>query len=272
MSVKSLWKTAVKFVDEHLPTILSGIAIVGLGTSVGLAIKETPKAQEAIMAAKVDKAEALETEDNTPRPSEVKLTAWEGFKAIAPVYWPLAMSTIGTGVCIIAADRTHNKRYLAVAAALSLKDKDLAEYKAKVKELFGEKKSDEVQRELAKDYAMNVPQDDGTIILTTNGMDLFYEPITRTYFRSSPIAVERGIRDFYQFYTREHIGSVDDLLDRLDVCLKDNYIASRFEWSDVGDGRGIPEIDIDYSGTCTRTGEVVHVLKYTGDGPRWIGN
>lgn len=270
MNVKSLWKTAAKFVDEHLPTILSGIALVGLGTSVALAIKETPKAQEAIVAAKVDKVEKMDGND-IPLVSEVKLNPWEGFKAVAPVYWPLAVSVVGTGVCIIAADRTHNKRYLAVAAALSLKEKDLSEYRAKVKELFGEKKEDTVQRELAKDYAMSVPQDDGVVILTTHGEELFYEPITRTYFKSSPIAVEQGIRRFYVYFAKEHVASVDDLLEMLDVSLQDTWVSSRFEWSDDGDGRGIPEIDLDYSGTNTRTGEVVHMLKYSGKGPRWTG-
>ena len=45
MGIKNILNTALTFTKKHSTKILTGMALFGLGTSVSLAIKDTPKAQ-----------------------------------------------------------------------------------------------------------------------------------------------------------------------------------------------------------------------------------
>ena len=90
---------------------------------------------------------------------EFKFTLWEKFKVLAPVYWPCALVTAATGACIISSNVISKKRYLGLAALVATQAKDFDEYKEKVKSMFGEKKEQEVKREVAKDKMADCPKD-----------------------------------------------------------------------------------------------------------------
>lgn len=169
---KATWKVVTRFVDDNLPTILSGLALVGLGTSVVMAAKETPKAMDEMTTAKLDKAEGLEravqdkkeldiyrNNDGELDLNLIPLTPWEKFKVLAPVYWPCALTTFATGACIVTSNIVSKRRYLGLAALVAAKSKDLEEYQDKVKELFGEKKADQVEKEIIKDKGSDCPRD-----------------------------------------------------------------------------------------------------------------
>ena len=200
---KMVLKTVTRFVDDNLPTILSGLAIAGLGTSVAAAIKETPKAQEALeeevnTIAFTSNKEELEKrgckliedpeeikkvikmtsnergfssmlscgkDENAPdkvilyNGDRPKMTFWEKFKVLAPIYWPCALATVGTGMCIIGSNVAAHKKFVGLAAVLAAQTKDIGEYKDKVKEIIGDKKVDEVKKELAKDKMMSCPEE-----------------------------------------------------------------------------------------------------------------
>ena len=192
---RAAWKVATKFVDKNLPTILSAAALVGLGVSVATAIKETPRAQKELddeidrklftsteqqlqeIGAKIVEDEEYPYVENgydgkvltrngdgectkiVVYQRKKVLTPWEKFKAVAPVYWPCALSTGLSAACIIGSNVVSNKRYLGLAALAATQTKRLDEYKDKVKELFGEKKAEEVKREIANDHTMDCPRE-----------------------------------------------------------------------------------------------------------------
>lgn len=162
---KATLKVIGRFVDDNLPTILSVIALGGLGMSVGTAIKETPAAQDAIIEAKKEKVKAIVSHDEGSEGIEVydisntKLTPWEGFKVLAPIYWPCAVSTLATVVCIVGSNVVSKKRYLGLAALVATQSDKFKEYQDKVKEIVGEKKEKEVQKEIAKDQLLNCPRE-----------------------------------------------------------------------------------------------------------------
>lgn len=170
---KATMKVITRFVDDNLPTILSGLALVGLGASVVSAVKETPKAQEEVKKAKSSKMDEIElaanndehaldiyrNDDGELDSGLVNLTLWEKFKILAPVYWKTATLTVLTGACIITSNLVSKRRYLGLAALVAAKSKELDEYKDKAKELFGEKKAEQVEKELVKDRGLECPRD-----------------------------------------------------------------------------------------------------------------
>lgn len=269
MKIKAMAKIALKFIDDNLPTILTIAATSGLLASVGLAIKETPRAKKELLEAKIDKAEKLGRENpddleqyrNEEKYIEfdsVKLTPWEYFKVLAPVYWKMGACVIVTGTCIIMSHHISHKRYLAVLGALALKEKDLEQYKSKIKELFGEKKAQEVEKELNKDVFKNVPEDN-RIYYTGHGDYLCYEPLTRSYFRSSQTAVKSGINDFISKLMRDGSATVTDLAFCLDIPIEDTYLDDRSGWSYEGNKGDVPEFGYEYSGH-PMTGEPCMVI------------
>lgn len=191
---KTAWKVALKFVDDNLPTILSGLALVGLGASVVSAAKDGAKAQEAIedgihrklFTATDEELEIMDAERVDEKPDdyaelgydgmisvgtadEVKdiilykrkkvLTFWEKFAIYGKVYWKTATLTLLTGASIIASNVVSKKRYLGLAALVASQAKELDTYKDKVKEVFGEKKAEQVEKEISKDKMMECPED-----------------------------------------------------------------------------------------------------------------
>lgn len=270
--LKAALAISTKFVDQHLPAILTGLAVVGLGGAVASAIKETPKAENALTNAKLDKAEAIEREAEDEQAldiyrddeghlllSKIKLTPWEYVKTLFPIYWPTALITLSTGACIILSNRESAKRNAALLTALGMSEKSLKEYQEKVKELFGEKKEQQVRKEISKDRAMDAIEED--IIQTPNGTYLCCEPLTETYFRSSIVAVQQAVIRFNQKLMTEGVQSVADLCYELDIPLLDSWVADHLVWEYDANKKQMLEVTFDYGGNV-RTHEPCLVLDY----------
>lgn len=112
---------------KHSPEILTGFGIIGLGTTVVLAVKATPKALEMI-------------EDKKEEEGVSKLTLVDTVKVAWKPYIPAAISFVATTACFIGANSVHVKRNAALAAAYKLSETALLEYKDQVVETIGEKK------------------------------------------------------------------------------------------------------------------------------------
>jgi len=130
-------KAAAKVTSEKSPTILSGIAIGGVVTTLILAVRAGAKANETLtivndngdfQAERGTKEFYLETIKHT----------WKPFVPVGI----MGLATIG---CIVGANTIGNKRLAAMAGAYTLSDTAFREYKDKVVETFGEKKEDAVQ-------------------------------------------------------------------------------------------------------------------------------
>lgn len=250
--LKLFWKSTVKFVDKNLPTILSGLALVGLGGTVASAIHDTPKAQDAIIEAKKEK---LKKEDAVQELNDdgseelvmydisgVKLTPWEYFKVLAPIYWPTAICTTATGFCIVMSNRVSKRRYAAVLAALSMQEKNIKEYQEKVKELFGEKKEEKVRHEIAKDHAMDIPEELASRYVVGQSYPCLLE-IAGLPWISNRTAIEHAFNEWNRKGLKDGEAYLDDLIYELGIPVKDAWLYSHTSW-DLSGGELIePVID-----------------------------
>ena len=88
-------RRVLHFGKKHSSDILSGLAILGLGVTTVLAVKETPKALDAIKLAEDEKG--------------VELTKMEKVKVAYKYYIPATVSGISTATCILGANVLNKK-------------------------------------------------------------------------------------------------------------------------------------------------------------------
>lgn len=271
--LKTVLEVGGKFIDKHLPEILTGIAIVGLGGAVGSAIKSAPKAVKAVENAKIDKIADIERDaEGDPTAldiyrdeqgelllEKIKLTPWEYVKTLFPIYWPTALMTACSGTCMVMATSTGIKRSAALLTALGMSEKNIKEYQEKAKELFGEKKEAQIRKEISKDKAMDVVED--KIYQTANGSYLCCEPLTGTYFRSSQVAVQQAVINFNRKLMDEGVMSLADLCHELEIPLPDEWLAEHLVWIYEGKKGQLLDITFDYGGNV-RTNEPCLVIDY----------
>lgn len=242
MKLKVLWKVFSKGVVDNLPTILSVVAVGGLVGSVATAIIDTPKAVEKIEEAKMEKAEKIEREAETDEEidiyrdetghlslAKIKLSPWEYVTVLAPIYWKTGACVLLTGTCILMSNHVSNKRIAMLLAALKLKDKDLKEYENKIKEMFGEKKAEEVKQGLVNDKVMNLTNDE-VIQCTRRGTYLCYDKYSQTWFRSTIDAVKSAVLNINDLLQAKTEVSVTDWCCELDIELFDTWLTDRIYW------------------------------------------
>lgn len=277
-AIRAAWKTFMKKAEDNLPTILHCVAVVAGFAATGFAIKSTPKANVDIQTKKADKVMARLAASPQAFPSkesidrailDEKLTAWEWGEVILKNYWPTGLClSVMTGLTAYA-EVMHIKHIAALTAGIALVEKDNKDLVDKIKEIGGQKKLDEAQKEVAKDAFLNIP-DEKYIVQTTHGHTLFYEPNSRTYFYSSIDAVKKAIQDFREKLRVTGDQSVEDLCYYLDIPLEDPYIENHLVWTYLGDfsgGTQLLDINIDYIGHPV-TGEPCAALLFS-DRPTW---
>lgn len=284
MKVKHIAKIVWKFVDENAPTILMILAETGLVATVFSAIHDAPIARDKLTEAKLDKAEEIERTDPAYVENEesaewknivpvydltkIKLTPWEYITNLAPVYWKTAVGFAVTSTCIFLGPHIAKKRYLLALGLLASREKEMEKYKDKIKELFGEKKADQVETELAKDICKNAPDDELNVFYTGEGIQLFYDTASHSWFRSSREAIDRAINRFNSDLLDEASNndgtaemSVSDLIYQYGFQLMDNFEVDRQKFHYNANKGNLLKSDITYA-AHPRTQEPCGVIKY----------
>lgn len=126
------------FLRKHSSTILTCLGAAGVVATSVLVGKETPKAEMAKAKATYEKGE--------------KLTKFETFKVVAPIYIPSVIVGASTLGCIFGANILNKRQQAALASAYALLDSSYKEYVGKVKELYGTEGDTKVRTEIAKDH------------------------------------------------------------------------------------------------------------------------
>ena len=130
------WKTISVQLSRHAPSILIGVGIGGFITATVMAVKATPKYQEE----RIQKSE-----EKLPFKDEVLLAGKH--------YWPTAVVVGTSAACVIFANHINLQRQAALAAACSVSETMLKNYKAKAIEVLGPKEEKkQISDAIDKDY------------------------------------------------------------------------------------------------------------------------
>ena len=185
-------KRLIRGVKRASPYILTGTAVVGVGTTAVLAAKATPAAIDDLREAAANKVK--ETGD-----PEARLTKAEAVKVAAPHYIPAGISGLITSGCMLLSTHISMKRAAACASIATAAQTALSEYSGKVAEKFGKEKEQEVHDEIAVDkMKKNLPTSKGCILDTGEGDHLFFFIPHNVWFRSDRETIRRKVNDFNQ--------------------------------------------------------------------------
>lgn len=226
--------------NKYSPELLIGFGIAAYLTSIILAVKATPKAEDLIVQAEDEKEDAL--------------TIVETVKAAWKPYVPPALTfMIGTGA-VICGLKIKNDRFAETATALAVSQAIVNKYQEKTEELAGKEKADEIDKEVRKDVARNMAKDSVNALPPSNiaGVHPFWDPFSNTaFYIALPNLKNAEVELNRRLYTgSEPYVTYDDLYDELNEQgayppLKHTAISHEYGWTpDMG---GI-EFDIDHDG------------------------
>lgn len=165
------------------PTVLTCIGAVGAVATVVLAVKATPKACAAIME---DSAKNHDGDPNAATKSEVIKSAWK-------YYVPAAITGVASLTCIFGANVLNRRQQASLASAYALLNHSYADYKRKVKELYGQEAHEKVVEALAVEKS-NPPRIMAPGLASTACTDfegaseeeyLFYDSFSERYFQAT---------------------------------------------------------------------------------------
>lgn len=230
-------------VAKHSPEILTGFGIIGLGTTVVLAVRATPKALKMI-------------EEKKEEEGVDELTPIETVKAAWKPYIPAAVSCVTTAACFIGANSVHVKRNTALAAAYKLSETALLEYRDQVVETVGEKKEQTIRDKVKQKQIDTIVTDETDVIYTGYGNSLCLDPLSKRLFKCDI----------------EHIRRVENSINKQlihDICgsasLNEFYDELGLERTDVGDILGWSTdhmINLDIKPGITQKGEPCLVISH----------
>lgn len=209
--IKNLFDKVINFTKEHNPEILVGLGVAGMMTSTVLAVKATPKALDIMEDKKADMGVTYLTR-----------------KEIAQATWKIYAPSIGVGLasaaCIILGTSKSIKRNTALATVYALSESTLREYQTKAKEMFGEEKAAELDREVAKARVRKrevttIVETEGSEYIhhTGNGDTLVYDTLSGRYFRSSMNSIESAVNSINKSLLNDYIMTLNEFYNELGV-------------------------------------------------------
>ena len=132
--------------EKHSPAILTGLGIIGIGSTVVFAVRATPKALDLVDDAYLDKARCDHDEmysmDGEPVIGHKLeyLGVRDVVKATWKCYIPAAVMGAFTIACFIGSNRVSALRTAALSSAYSMTEKALNTYEQKVIDILGAEK------------------------------------------------------------------------------------------------------------------------------------
>lgn len=212
------WKAIGNLLSDHAPTILTGIGIGGFVSATVIAVArakdyhEERESTATVIKEYPDGSKSLEV----PR----KLTAKEEITIAAKHFWPSALLIGGGAGCIILANRLNLQRQAALAAAYSLSESALRNYKAGTLKALGEKEEAKVVHEMNEERLTNgdlAKIQDSLYFNTGRGTQKCIDTWTGAPFLSNTEAIREALNEFNADMIECGYGSYNELYDKLNL-------------------------------------------------------
>jgi hypothetical protein len=183
MDLKAAANHGLHVIERNLPTILTVGSWVGLGVTTFLTGKATLEASKKI-------AEKEEEIDDV-------LTNTEKVKLVWKCYIPVVATGVTTMMCIYGIKRSGAEQLAAVVAAGRNLEKQIADNRDAVTEVFGDKGLRKVDEKINEERAGRFFVNENTIYETGHGSTLCCEGfLTGTLFRADREYVRQTVNNF----------------------------------------------------------------------------
>lgn len=231
-------------IKKHSPEILTALGIIGSVSAVIFAVGATPKAIELIKL----KKEELETDN---------LSVIETIKTTYKCYLPTAITETLAIVCIVCSDSVHIKRNAAIATAYTISEAALKEFKDKAVEVIGERKTEKIKDEIAKEKIDMNPVTNREIIITDKGNTLCYDVLSGRYFKSDIDLLRKCENELNQRILSETYITLNDFY--YEIGLSNIKLGDELGWNINKSGL----IKFEFSSQLTNDGTPCIVLGYS---------
>lgn len=255
-------------IKREQPAILTAVGIAGMLTTVVMAVKVTPKAVRLLDREKADRLENNIGDDNENIDGLIKipddkirkygyyrLPTKDTIKIVWRLYAPSAILCAASVACLIGSHAASTKRNMALAAAYTISESALKEYREQVIETVGEKKEREVSDAIAKKKIEGKPVSANEVVITKKGNVLCFDVLSGRYFRSDIDAIKRTVNELNR-----------TMLGEMEISLNEFYSALGLSEIKLGDdlgwnvNRGL--IDVLFSSQLSEDGEPCVVIGY----------
>lgn len=203
--IGALLRASEKYLVANSPSVLTGLAVVGVATTAVLTGKASFKAAEIIREDEFTYGTAGDAKERFK--SRARLT-WR-------LYIPPAVSGAVTIVAVVGANRIGTRRAAAIAAAYTISEKAFEDYRAKIVEKFGKGKERDARDELAQEYVTKNPPRNGQIVITNKGDVLFLDRFSGRYFETMMEDVKAAQNHVNHRINNFNYASLNDFYDRL---------------------------------------------------------
>ena len=224
----NLLQHSKSFLKRNASTILTSIGGIGVIVTAIATAKATPKAMKLLDEAKEEKGE--------------ELTKLEVVYTAGPAYIPAAVIGMSTIACVFSANILNKRHQAALMSAYALVDSSYKEYRAKLKELYGEDAHDKIVEAIAVEKAedkyvygsyfgssCDLSSDD-----RTGDRVLFYDEYSKRYFESTIEQVMNAEYHLNRNYTLRGYAVLNELYDFLG--LEPTEYGSIMGWAPLDEG------------------------------------
>jgi hypothetical protein len=247
MAAADLVKHIQKLVTDNSTAILTGMGVAGTISTAVLTGRATVKATRMI-----DWADSEYKKDSERSKEDLDLK--DKVKLVWKLYIPPVTTGVLTITSIVMANRLATKQASALAAACSLTERALSEYREKVIEKIGENKESDIRDSMVQARMSKNPVNTREVILAGTGEVLCYDTLSGRYFQSSIEEIKRAENEInYKVVNYMH-ASLSEFYDLLGLPATgfsdtmgfdlDHRCIIRFTTEMSTDGR--PAVAIDY--------------------------
>lgn len=240
-------KVIEKFVTDNSPAILTVVGVVGTATTAYLTGKASFKAGTELQEQK-EFFDSIATNGN-------QRTKIDKAKIVWRYYIPAVSSGAITVAAIICAHKVSTRRMAALAAAYSLSERRIDEYKDKVQEKLGIKKEKEVKDELAQDKINRFPGNTHEVVILGDGKVPCFDLSSERYFQNTMEGIRQAQNDINQQVLINGYATLGDLYEVLN--LKPTAYSEEIGWTPdntldihitavIPQGEKRPALAIDY--------------------------
>jgi len=192
-SLGELFGKASYFLNDNSASILTGVGVAGVITTSVLTGKAVLKADELIDNEHLKRSIVAKREAAENGHGKMEfLTNQEKLKLTWMAFIPPIIAGTTTILAIVLANRLASKEIAALAAAYTISDKALQEYKEKVVEKLGPGKAQAYHDEIIQKQITENPVESSEVIIIGNGEVLCYDVYSGRYFKSSVEAIKRA--------------------------------------------------------------------------------
>lgn len=203
--VQTFVKNIVSGASKNSPTILTGIAVGGLFTTIFLTIKATSKALVNIEDEKTfRKQEATNGLMPDPlAPVDILRLTWQE-------YVPAAVMAVVTTGCIVGANTIQSRRYAALMAIYGITEASLKEYQEKTLAEVGPAKEQKIRDNIAEGQLEKHPMNPSEVIITDRGETLCFDKLSGRYFKSDIELIRKAQNTINEVIIRDSYCTLND--------------------------------------------------------------